>query len=351
MDAFYASIEQLDNVQLRGIPLAVGSSSVRGVVVAASYEARKYGVKSALSSKIALQRCPHLTFVAPRFERYREISQKIRKIFYQYTDLVEPLSLDEAYLDVTKNHVNNPSATLLAMKIRREIFEKTGLTASAGISVNKFIAKIASDINKPNGQKTVVEEEIQQFLDPLDIRKFYGIGKVTASKMYELGIFTGADLRSKSLEFLEMYFKNSAQHFYDISRGIHHSPVNHQRMPKSIGAENTFESDIFNIGLLEKELDLILPNVIRRLQKHEMKGKTITLKIKYADFSLQTRSLTISDFTDQLDEIRQTLHILLHKEPLRQAVRLLGVSLSNFDINLVMPSIVQLEIEFPELHM
>jgi DNA polymerase-4 len=198
MDAFYASVEQLDNPELRGKAIAVGGSSQRGVVSAASYEARKYGVKSAMSSIIAKRNCPHLIFVKTRFDRYREISQQIREIFYEYTDLVEPLSLDEAYLDVTENKKGNPSASLIAKEIREKIKEKTGLNASAGISINKFIAKIASDFNKPNGQKTVNPEEVEAFLEVLDIRKFHGVGKVTAEKMYMLGIFTGKDLKKKS---------------------------------------------------------------------------------------------------------------------------------------------------------
>ncbi|HET8752867.1 MAG TPA: DNA polymerase IV, partial [Salinimicrobium sp.] len=201
MDAFYASVEQLDNPELKGKPIAVGGSSKRGVVAAASYEARPYGVRSAMSSITAKKLCPDLIFVYPRFDRYKEISRQIRQIFHEYTDLVEPLSLDEAYLDVTENKTGNPSATLIAEEIRKKILKKTGLTASAGISINKFIAKIASDINKPNGQKTVNPEEIESFLEELEIRKFFGVGKVTAEKMYQLGIFTGKDLKNKDLEF------------------------------------------------------------------------------------------------------------------------------------------------------
>ncbi len=197
MDAFYASVEQHDNPELKGKPVAVGGSSQRGVVAAASYEARKFGVKSAMSSVLAKRQCPELIFVKPRFDRYKEISNRIRNIFFEYTDLVEPLSLDEAYLDVTENKKGNPSASLIAKEIRQKIFEKTGLTASAGISINKFIAKVASDYNKPNGQKTVNPEEVEEFLEVLEIRKFYGVGKVTADKMYRLGIFTGKDLKDK----------------------------------------------------------------------------------------------------------------------------------------------------------
>ena len=202
MDAFYASVEQMDNPELRGKPLAVGGSEVRGVVAAASYEARKFGVRSALSGVLAKKYCPELIFVRPRFERYKEISNKIRTLFYEYTDLVEPLSLDEAYLDVTQNKKGNPSASLIAKEIRQRILNEIGLTASAGISINKFIAKVASDVNKPNGQKTVPPDEVLSFLEELPIRKFYGVGKVTTDKMYQLGIFTGLDLKNKTEEFL-----------------------------------------------------------------------------------------------------------------------------------------------------
>jgi len=206
MDAFYASVEQMDNPDLRGKPVAVGGNEIRGVVSAASYEARKFGVRSALSGALAKKYCPELIFVKPRFDRYKEISQKIRKIFHDYTDLVEPLSLDEAYLDVTQNKKGNPSASLIAQEIRLRILNEVGLTASAGISVNKFIAKVASDVNKPNGQKTVSPDEVISFLEALPIRKFYGVGKVTAEKMYQLGIFTGLDLKSKPITFLEKHF-------------------------------------------------------------------------------------------------------------------------------------------------
>src|SRR5690554_6555048 len=211
MDAFFASVEQLDQPNLRNKPIAVGGSKERGVVSAASYEARKFGVRSAMSSKLAAKRCPDLIFVTPRFQRYREVSQQIRSIFFEYTDLVEPLSLDEAFLDVTVNKKGLKSATLIAQEIRQKIYEKTGLTASAGISINKFLAKIASDYHKPNGQKTINPEEIISFLDALEIKRFFGVGKKTCEKMYQLGIFTGADLRSKSVEFLEEHFGNSGQ--------------------------------------------------------------------------------------------------------------------------------------------
>ena len=222
MDAFYASVAQMDNPELKGKPIAVGGGGTRGVISAASYEARKFGVKSAMAGRLAIKLCPDLIFVKTDFERYKELSNKIRKIFLDYTDLVEPLSLDEAYLDVTENKKGNPSATLIAQEIRHRIHSDVGLTASAGISINKFIAKIASDYNKPNGQKTVNPEEVIQFLEDLNIRKFFGIGKVTAEKMYQLGIFTGKDLKSKSLEYLNEHFGKSGAYYYNAVRGIHH---------------------------------------------------------------------------------------------------------------------------------
>ena len=223
MDAFFASVEQLDNPDLRGKPVAVGGGGDRGVVSAASYEARKFGVRSAMSNVLAKQKCPHIIFVKGNYARYKEISYQIRDIFYDYTDLVEPLSLDEAYLDVTENKVGNPSAGLIAKEIRERIFDEIGLRASAGISINKFIAKVASDINKPNGQKTINPEEVLEFLEDLPIHKFYGIGKVTASKMYNLGIFTGKDLKQKSLEEMTDLFGKSGAHYFNIVRGIHNS--------------------------------------------------------------------------------------------------------------------------------
>ncbi len=331
MDAFYASVEQLDNPELRGKPVAVGGSSQRGVVSAASYEARKYGVRSAMSSIIAKRNCPDLIFVKPRFERYKEISGQIREVFFEYTDLVEPLSLDEAYLDVTTNKKGLMSATLIAKRIRDRIKEKTGLNASAGISINKFIAKVASDINKPNGQKTVPPEEVLEFLEDLDIRKFYGVGKVTAEKMYRLGIFTGKDLKGKSEEYLTEHFGKSGAHFYKVVRGIHNSEVKPHRTRKSLGAERTFNENISSeIYMLEK-LENIAEEIERRLNKSDVAGKTVTLKIKYSDFSLQTRSKTINYFISGKDLILEIAKELLYQEKMKNSVRLLGISLSNLN--------------------
>ncbi|PKD21538.1 DNA polymerase IV [Salegentibacter salinarum] len=331
MDAFYASVEQLDNPDLRGKAIAVGGSSQRGVVSAASYEARKFGVKSAMSSVIAKRNCPHLIFVKPRFERYREISQRIREIFFEYTDLVEPLSLDEAYLDVTENKKGNPSASLIAKEIRGKIKKKTGLNASAGISVNKFIAKIASDFNKPNGQKTVNPEEVEEFLEILDIRKFHGVGKVTAEKMYMLGIFTGKDLKQKSQEYLTEKFGKSGAHYYNVVRGIHLSEVKPNRIRKSLGAERTFNENISSEIFMLERLENIAEEIERRLIKSNVAGKTITLKIKYSDFTLQTRSKTISFYVSSKELILENAKELLYQEKMKNSVRLLGISLSNLN--------------------
>lgn len=331
MDAFYASVEELDNPDLKGKPLAVGGSEKRGVVSAANYEARKFGVRSAMSGFQASKNCPHLTFVKPRFDRYKEISKQIRAIFFEYTDLVEPLSLDEAYLDVTINKKGNPSATMLATEIRQRILEKTGLNASAGISINKFIAKVASDINKPNGQKTVNPEEVIPFLENLDIRKFYGVGKVTAEKMYKLGIFTGKDLKSKSIEFLAENFGKSGPYYYHVVRGIHNSEVKPHRIPKSVGAQRTFNENLSSEVFMLERLEHIAQELERRLTKSKVAGKTITLKIKYSDFTLNTRSKTMPYFIADKDLILETAKDLLYQEELQNSVRLLGISLSNLN--------------------
>lgn len=331
MDAFYASVEQMDNPELKGKPIAVGGSEKRGVVSAASYEARKFGVKSAMSGNLAAKLCKDLIFVRVRFERYIEISKKIRAIFYDYTDLVEPLSLDEAYLDVTENKKGNPSATLIAKEIRERIFNEIGLTASAGISINKFIAKVASDYNKPNGQKTVNPEDVIPFLEQLDIRKFYGVGKVTAEKMYQLGIFTGKDLKGKTLEYLDDHFGKSGRYYYHVVRGIHNSEVKPNRIRKSLAAERTFGENLSSEIFLLEKLDQIAKEVSNRLIKSKVSGKTITLKIKYSDFTLQTRSKTLPYFISDKSIILDTAKDLLFQEKLNNSVRLLGVSMSNLN--------------------
>jgi len=346
MDAFYASVEQMDNPDLRGKPIAVGGAENRGVVSAASYEARKFGVRSAISGVLAKKYCPDLIFVKPRFDRYKEISRKIQKIFREYTDLVEPLSLDEAYLDVTQNKKGNPSASLLAQEIRTRIFNEVGLTASAGISANKFVAKIASDYNKPNGQKTVNPDEVVPFLEKLSIQKFYGVGKVTTEKMYQLGIFTGLDLKSKSVEFLEKHFGKSGSFYYNVVRGIHNSEVKSDRITKSVAAEYTFDINLSSEIFMLEKLEKIATELERRLKKHHIAGKTITLKIKYSDFTQQTRSKTMPYFISDKALILEIVKELLYQEKMKESVRLLGISLSNLNTEIKKTIVVQLKFDF-----
>ena len=347
MDAFYASVEIMDNPELRGKPLAVGGSENRGVVAAASYEARKFGVRSALSGALAKKYCPEIIFVKPRFERYKEISTQIRAIFYDYTDLVEPLSLDEAYLDVTQNKKGNPSASLLAQEIRARILLEVGLTASAGISINKFVAKIASDYNKPNGQKTVGPDEVIPFLEELPIKRFYGVGKVTTEKMYQLGIFTGSDLKSKSVEFLAKHFGKSGNYYYHVVRGIHNSEVKSSRVAKSVAAEHTFDENLSSEIFMLEKLEIIADQVEKRISRYNVAAKTITLKIKYSDFTLQTRSKTLPYFIADRSLILETAKELLYQEKMKDSVRLLGISLSNLNTDEKKRAIVvQLRFDF-----
>jgi DNA polymerase-4 len=346
MDAFFASVEQLDNPDLRGKPVAVGGGGDRGVVSAASYEARKFGVRSAMSNVLAKQKCPEIIFVKGNYKRYKEISLQIREIFYDYTDLVEPLSLDEAYLDVTQNKAGNPSASLIAKEIRKRILDEIGLTASAGISINKFIAKVASDINKPNGQKTINPEEVIPFLEELPIQKFYGIGKVTASKMYNLGIFNGRDLKEKSLEEMSLLFGKSGTHYYDIVRGIHRSEVKPNRIRKSLGAERTFRENISSEVFMLDKLNTIADELEDRMKNSKTKGKTVTLKIKYSDFTQQTRSKTVEKFIQKKADFLPIVKELLFQEKLKNSVRLLGISFSNLDTVKKDPVWVQLKLDF-----
>lgn len=345
MDAFYASVEQLDNPDLLGKPIAVGGSENRGVVAAASYEARKFGVRSALSGTLAKRYCPEIIFVKPRFDRYKEISSKIHLIFREYTDVIEPLSLDEAYLDVTLNKKGNPSASLLAQEIRNRIYDEVGLTASAGISVNKFVAKIASDINKPNGQKTVNPNEVIAFLEMLPIKKFYGVGKVTTEKMYQLGIFSGLDLKSKSVDFLEEHFGKSGVFYYDVVRGIHNSEVQPDRITKSVAAEHTFDSNLSSEVYMMERLESIAQTLEHRLKKHDISGKTITLKIKYSDFTQQTRSKSVPYFISDKGLILETVRDLLYQERMKDSVRLLGISISNLNTE-VRKAVVSVQLRF-----
>ncbi len=346
MDAFYASVAALDNPELKGKAIAVGGGGDRGVVSAASYEARKFGVKSAMSNVLAKQKCPHIIFVNSDFARYKELSAQIRTIFFDYTDLVEPLSLDEAYLDVTQNKKGNPSANAIAREIRERIYKETGLQASAGISINKFIAKVASDINKPNGQKTVHPDEVIPFLEELPVHKFYGVGKVTAAKMYNLGIFVGNDLKQKSLEELVKLFGKSGVHYYNIVRGIHNSAVKPNRVRKSLAAERTFRENLSSEIFMIEKLDKIADELEKRMLKNNTKGKTITLKIKYSDFTQQTRSKTKPHFMQTKKEFFPVVKELLYQDKLVNSVRLLGLSFGNLNTEIKEPFWVQLQFEF-----
>ena len=332
MDAFFASVEQRDNPDLRGKPVAVGGSSGRGVVAAASYEARKYGVRSAMPSSQAAKRCPNLIFVRPRFDVYKHESEIIRSIFLEYTDLVEPLSLDEAYLDVTSNKKGLPSATIIAHEIRDRIFETTGLTASAGRSINKFMAKTASDVNKPNGQFLIPPEAAEKYVADLPIKRFFGIGTVTAEKMIHMGIFTGKDLRQYSEEDLRIRFGKVGKYYYDISRAIDTRPVNPNRIRKSVGAENTFSQDLRDMDAVNKALSQIADTLVRRLRNADIAGRTLTLKIKFSDFRMITRSRTTDHWIRNKQDIHGILPELIEQAELDNfRIRLLGVALSHLD--------------------
>ena len=346
MDAFYASVEQLDNPELRGKPVAVGGSGERGVVAAASYEARKFGVRSATPSKIAKRKCPDLIFVKPRFSRYKELSNQIQNIFLEYSDLVEPLSLDEAYLDVTYAKKGLPSATLIAKEIKARIFEETKLTASAGVSYNKFLAKVASDVNKPNGIFVVTPAQAQEFIDNLEIRKFFGIGKVTAEKLNKLGIWYGRDLKKMDRLELVSLFGKSGSYYYKICRGEDDREVEPSRERKSVGAEETFLTDIFQLNDLENEMLKIADTLWPRIERSNAKAKTLTLKFKYADFEQHTRSQTVAGyFSSKIQLISEGKKLLKKGGGFSKGIRLLGLTVSNF-IHDEIAKPVQLVIEF-----
>lgn len=330
MDAFYASVEQRDNPELRGKPLAVGGAAARGVVAAASYEARKYGVRSAMPSVTAARKCPELIFVKPRFEVYRAVSQQIREIFAEYTPLIEPLSLDEAYLDVTENLKGMPIATEIALEIRSRIKVVTGLNASAGISYNKFFAKMASDLNKPNGQAVITPKNGPAFVEGLAVKKFHGVGPATAEKMHRLGIETGADLKAQSLQFLSQNFGKSGPYFYGIARGIDDRQVRPDRIRKSVGAEDTFTQDIDDLDLATSELKPLVDKVWSYCDSKGISGKTVTVKIKYSDFTQATRSRTGAlPFPNSQDILEAASSLLATVYPFKRSVRLLGVTLSS----------------------
>ena len=329
MDAFYASVEQRDDPSLRGQPVAVGGRQ-RGVVMAASYEARKFGVRSAMPSVTAKRLCPELQFVKPRFEVYKEVSRQIREIFLDYTPLVEPLSLDEAYLDVTTNLKGMPLASEIAREIRARILERTGLTASAGISYNKFLAKLASDHRKPNGQTVIPPEKGPGFVEDLSVAKFHGIGPKTAEKMNRLGIHTGADLRAQSMDFLEQNFGKAGTWYHAIARGQDHRRVVPNRPRKSVGSETTFMEDLGRPAEIEKGVASVLDDVWSYCERTGILGRTVTVKIKYADFQIVTRSRTLNDPVDSRAVLERTsIELVRSIYPLQKTVRLLGVSLHN----------------------
>ena len=332
MDAFFASVEQLDNPELRGKPVAVGGDGPRSVVAAASYEARKFGVRSAMPSVTAKKLCPDLIFVRHHFDRYSEISGQVHEIFRKYTDLIEPLSIDEAFLDVTENKLNIGSATIIAEKIRTEIRKTTNLTASAGVSFNKFLAKVASDIKKPDGLFVICPGDADKFIDNLKIEKFYGIGKVTAEKMHKLGIHTGADLKRWDLVSLVRNFGKSGAFYFDIVRGKDDRPVEPDSERKSIGTELTYEKDLTTNFEIIAELYKVEKELMERIEHSGTTGRTVTVKIKFSDFRQITRSRTVQHFIRDF----QTLHkevtgIRKSLDLAGTKIRLLGVTISNLE--------------------
>lgn len=330
MDAFFASVEQRDNEAYRGKPLAVGYPEARGVVAAASYEARRFGVHSAMPSTTALKKCPELIFVAPRFEVYKSISAQIMAVFLDYTDLVEPLSLDEAFLDVTVNRQQNPSATLIAREIKQRIKEQTGLTASAGVSFNKFLAKIASDYNKPDGLFVIRPQEAEKFVETLKVEQFFGVGKVTAQKMHLNSIYTGADLKMRTEAELVTLFGKAGHQLYLNARGMDDHEVHPDRILKSVSAESTFERDKDSVLHLQLELYQVALEVMRRMEKKQFYGRTLTVKIKFFDFKVITRSRTLPAQIKDFQTLWSTAKdIFQHAGLDGQSVRLLGLSVSN----------------------
>lgn len=347
MDAFFASVEQRDNPALRGRPVAVGGSQARGVVAAASYEARQYGVFSAMPARMAQQKCPGLVFVKPRFEVYSAVSRQIREIFHHYTDLVEPLSLDEAYLDVTENKVGMPSASIIAREVKARILAETQLTASAGVSFNKFLAKIASDMNKPDGFTLITPDKALDLVAALDISKFYGIGKVTAGKMQQMGIHTGADLRTRSEQELVQRFGKTGRYYYQIARAQDERQVQAHRVRKSIGAERTFETDLREEADMLEKLAFLAQEVAGDLTRLQTSAKTVTLKYKYFDFTQHTRSRTLAAYLEAADAIYTVARDLLRTpQPPHAPVRLLGISVSNLLYAQDLPASYQLTLEF-----
>lgn len=330
MDAFFASVEQHDRPELRGLPIAVGGAEPRGVVCAASYEARQWGVRSAMSGAAARRKCPHLTFVTPRFDRYQEVSREIHRIFHDYTDLIEPVSLDEAYLDVTENKRGFQLAIPLAEEIRGRIWQELGLTASAGVSYNKYLAKVASDVRKPNGLFSIHPDEALSFLETLPVERLWGVGRVTEAEMHRLGILTVGDLRQRSLQELTQRFGKAGRTFYDFARGIDERPVINQWIRKSLGCEHTFEADSSELLVNVERLRAVAEDLARRLERKHFAGRTLTLKIRWADFSTSTRSLTDFDVLSSAEDLhRAGVRLLEGVDFAGRSIRLLGLSLSN----------------------
>jgi DNA polymerase-4 len=330
MDAFYASVEQRDNPELRGKPVAVGGSRERGVVAAASYEARKFGVHSAMPSITAKRKCPDLIFVKPRFDAYKAISLQIRDIFAEYTPIIEPLSLDEAYLDVTENLKGIVSATQIAEEIRAKIRAETELTASAGVSYNKFLAKLASDHRKPDGIFVITPKMGPSFVETLPVRKFHGVGPATARKMASLGIETGLDLKGQTLEFLQQYFGKAGSYYYWATRGVDERPVRADRIRKSVGAENTFPVDFFTYEAARDALREIIDKVWSYCEGSGTRGRTVTLKVKFANFQIITRSRTGPVPVRTRGELEELGNALLEPLfPVARGIRLLGISMSS----------------------
>jgi len=348
MDALFASIEQRDNADYKGKPLAVGYAGARGVVAAASYEARRYGVRSAMASKTALRKCPHLIFVMPRFEVYKSVSRQIMEIFHEYTDLVEPLSLDEAFLDVTENHKQIASATQIAQEIKQKIQEAVGLTASAGVSFNKFLAKIASDYNKPNGLFVVKPKDAERFVETLAIEQFFGVGKVTAERMHQLGIKTGADLKQWSEQGLVANFGKVGHLYYQNARAIDNRSVESQRIRKSVSSETTFAIDIDRFEEIVPELEKLTHEVIDYVNKKDFKGRTVSLKIKFSDFKIISRSKTFTTPISEYETLFKTGMELLSMVDLSPKIRLIGIGVKNNEEEMSWADAIQLRIRFLE---
>ncbi len=344
MDAFYASVEQRDNFLLRGKPVAVGYGRARGVVAAASYEARAFGVHSAMPSVTALRKCPELVFAPPRFEVYRAVSQQIREIFARRTPIIEPLALDEAYLDVTDFLAEGETAASVAEDLRAAVFSKTGLTASAGVSYNKFLAKMASGQRKPNGQFVITPKMGQAFVEALPVKRFHGIGPATAEKMRQLGIETGADLKTRAPEFLQQHFGKAGNFFHAIARGVDERPVRPDRARKSIGAESTFLEDVFTLDAAREKIAPIVQKVWAACERARISGRTVTIKVKYADFQQVTRAHTEPEaVSSAADLLRRGLSLLAPLFPPEKGLRLLGVTVSAFDES---PETRQLDFDF-----